>query len=63
MVGGVSRIPMVADLLITEVGFEEHKLNRSICEDEAVVNGAAVYAANLSGTLQVFFIRKYNSIV
>ena len=54
MVGGVSRIPMVAEMLITEVGFDEDKLNRSLSEDEAVVNGAAVYAANLSGTLQVF---------
>ena len=55
MVGGVSRIPMIAHLLKTEVGFDEDKLNRSLSEDEAVVNGAALYAANLSGTLQVFF--------
>lgn len=54
MVGGISRVPMIADLLIAEVRFDEKKLNRSVCPDEAVVKGAAVYAAKLSGILQVF---------
>ena len=54
MVGGVSRVPMITDLLVEEIGFDRRKLNRSVCEDEAVVNGAAVYAAKLSDTLQVF---------
>ena len=61
MVGGTSRIPLVTKLLIKEVGFDAHKLNRSICEDEAIVNGAAVYAACLSGsTLQVLFLFVYS---
>ena len=63
MVGGTSRIPLVTKLLVKEVGFDAHKLNRSICEDEAIVNGAAVYAACLSGiisTLQVLFLFVYS---
>ena len=56
LAGGTSRIPLITKLLIKEVGFDAHKLNRSICEEEAIVNGAAVYAACLSGTLQVLFI-------
>lgn len=63
MVGGVSRIPLIAEMLVTEVGFDEGKLNRSLSEDEAVVSGAAIYAENLLGTLQVFFIwMKHNNL-
>ena len=55
MVGGTSRIPMLSNLLISEVGFTKGQLNRSLNEDEAVAYGAAVYAAKIAGTLKVLF--------
>ena len=55
MVGGASRIPMLSDLLISEVGFTNEQLNRSLNEDEAVAYGAAVYAAKIAETLKILF--------
>ena len=53
MVGGTSRIPALSDLLISEIEFPEHKLNKSVNEDEVVAAGAAVYAAKIAGQLEV----------
>lgn len=53
LVGGVSRTPQITDLLITELGFEDEKLNKNIDPDEAVAYGAGVYAAKLAGILKV----------
>ena len=56
MVGGTSRIPALSDMLVSEVGFSEHKLNKTVNEDEVVAAGAAVYAAKIAGTLEVSVI-------
>ncbi|ORX43221.1 heat shock cognate 71 kDa protein [Piromyces finnis] len=47
LVGGSSRIPMVKELVSSY--FHERKIRRSINPDEAVVCGAAIQAASLSG--------------
>jgi molecular chaperone DnaK (HSP70) len=44
----------MSDLLVTKVGFEEHKLNASVNADEAVARGAAVLAAQMSNECKVF---------
>jgi molecular chaperone DnaK (HSP70) len=54
LVGGISRIPLISELLITEVGFHEQKLNSSINADEAVARGAAVLAAQMSNECKVY---------
>ena len=48
LVGGSSKIPLVSELLVNQLGFPVHKLNRSVSADEAVARGAAVFAAQLS---------------
>ena len=48
LVGGSSKIPLVSELLINQIGVPAEKLNRSINADEAVARGAAVFAAQLS---------------
>lgn len=45
LVGGTSRIPLLRELLRTECGFDEARLNASVNADEAVARGAAVFAA------------------
>jgi molecular chaperone DnaK len=46
LVGGASRMPMVRDMLVELSGMEP---NRSVSPDEAVANGAALYAHMLWG--------------
>jgi molecular chaperone DnaK (HSP70) len=53
LVGGISRIPLVSELLVTEVGFHEQKLNSTINADEVVARGAAVLAAQMSNECKV----------
>ena len=48
LVGGSSKIPLVSELLVNQLGFPVHKLNHSVNADEAVARGAAVFAAQLS---------------
>ena len=59
LVGGTSRIPLLSDLLVSEVGFSEHKINKSVNEDEVVAAGAAVYAAKIAGTLEVSYLIEF----
>lgn len=53
MVGGTSKIPLVHELLVSEVGFERKILNNSVSAEEAVVRGAAIRAAQLAKNLNV----------
>jgi len=45
LVGATSRIPLIEDLLITQVGFESSQINKSVNADEVVARGAAILAA------------------
>ena len=48
MVGGTSKIPLVSDLLVSEVGFDRDIINFSVSAEEAVVRGASIRAAQLA---------------
>ena len=48
MVGGTSKIPLVSELLVSEVGFDRNILNFSVSAEEAVVRGASIRAAQLA---------------
>ena len=56
LVGGTSRIPLVSELLMSEVGFEKRKLNRSVNADEAVARGAAIFASQIAQNSKVSLI-------
>lgn len=53
MVGGTSLVPLVKELLSSELGFPIQKLNRSIAADEAIALGAAIKGAQISGKCKV----------
>ena len=54
MVGGTSRIPLIAELLLSKVGFTKEQINLgSMNPDEAVARGAAILAAQISKNSKV----------
>ena len=55
MVGGTSLVPLVKELLSSELGFTIQKLNRYIAADEAIALGAAIKGAQISGKCKVNF--------
>jgi molecular chaperone DnaK len=61
LVGGATRMPMVAQMLKRELGIEPE---RSLSVDEAVAHGAAIYAGLLHATMRVvggISVRNVNS--
>ena len=49
LVGGTSKIPLVSELLVSELGFPMRKLNRSVDAEEAIALGAAIRGGQISG--------------
>ena len=53
LVGGTSKIPLVSELLVSELGFTIQKLNRSVAAEEAIALGAAIRGGQISGKVNL----------
>ena len=53
MVGGTSQIPLISELLVSDVGFNRNILNFTVKAEEVVVQGASIRAAQWAKNFNV----------